>query len=58
MWIVKLLFPIFKHKISDIIDIHAPLQIATIPDKRVIRGPWITKGILILKSYARLDKLY
>ncbi len=49
-------FTKFSETIGELIDLFAPMQSVIIPVNRVIRQPWITKGIL--KSSATLDKLY
>ncbi len=46
----------FNSTVSEIMNIYAPERTARIPGKKVIREPWVTKGIL--KSSDTLDKLY
>ncbi len=49
-------FETFNSTVSEIMNIYAPERTARIPGKKVIREPWVTKGIL--KSSDTLDKLY
>jgi hypothetical protein len=44
------------HAVTNIIDNVAPMKTINLPTKRIIREPWMTKGIL--KSSNNLDKLY
>ncbi len=46
----------FTQILTDIINKHALLKLRTIPRQKVIKKPWITKGIL--KSSTKLDQLY
>jgi hypothetical protein len=49
-------YNIFLHAVTNIIDNVAPMKTINLPTKRIIREPWMTKGIL--KSSNNLDKLY
>ncbi len=49
-------YDIFADKLHDIINTISPEKTIIIPAKKVIREPWVTKGIM--KSSHTLDKLY
>ena len=49
-------YDIFSGKLHSIINKISPEKTITIPSKKVIREPWVTKGIM--KSSHSLDKLY
>jgi glucose-6-phosphate isomerase len=49
-------YDIFSDKLHDIINTISPEKTIIIPAKKVIREPWVTKGIM--KSSHTLDKLY
>ena len=46
----------FQSKITEAIELFAPIKTVKIPAKHIIRQPWMTSGIL--KSSHTLDKLY
>ena len=46
----------FSYKLKETLDNFAPEKCVTIPNKRIIRDPWVTVGIL--KSSKNLDKLF
>ncbi len=46
----------FIDKLKECIDLNAPEEITSIPYNKIIREPWVTKGIL--KSSSVLSKLY
>jgi len=46
----------FVYKIQSLLDEHAPLKQIIIPSKRIIRDPWLTKGLI--KSSLKCSKLY
>ena len=49
-------YDLFTTKILNIINDISPVKTITIPAKRIIRDPWVTKGVI--KSATTLDKLY
>ena len=49
-------YNIFSDKLHDIINTISPEKTIRIPAKKVIREPWVTKGIM--KSSHTLNKLY
>ena len=49
-------FTYFTSTLQEVMDMFAPEKITTIPKRKIIREPWVTKGMIV--SSMRLDKLY
>ena len=46
----------FLQQMNQVLDKYAPLKLVKIPQKQIIKNPWVTKEII--KSARSLDKLY